>query len=42
MGGKVLTLAPLAAVWIQVVRVKSLRFVQTIQHFPDVHHLKIQ
>lgn len=34
-----LTLAPLAAVGVQVVWVEPLRLVQAVQNFPDVHHL---
>ena len=37
-----LTLAPLAAVGVQVVGVEPLRFVQPIQYFPDVHDLMIK
>lgn len=37
-----LTLAPLAAVGVQVVGVEPLGFVQAIQDFPDVHHLIIK
>jgi len=37
-----LTLAPLAAVGIQVVGIEALRFVQPVKNLPDVHHLKIK
>lgn len=40
-GGVRLTLAPLAAVGVQVVGVQPLGFVQTIQHFADIHHLEV-
>ena len=37
LGG--LTLPPLPAVGVQVVGIQAVRFVQSFQHFPDVHHL---
>lgn len=40
-GDKRLTLSPLSAVGVQVVGVKSLGFVQAIEHFTDVHYLMI-
>lgn len=37
-----LTLAPLAAVGVQVVGVQPLRFVQAVEDFSDVHDLRTE
>lgn len=40
-GREGLTLAPLAAVWVQIIWVKPLRFVQAVKDFPDGHYLLV-